>query len=178
DDLGTASDMDVATDLRTLEIAGAQTDGHPRKDHGTRLDRDDSVDDDLTVRDVDARLHDDGIADADLGGGHRQPVCEARQDRDSARLHPGLGPVAPLREERVADPHQPERLARGVDPCSELVRLGAETAGHLRIFQHRPEERWVLRSDLRPEVLRLRIGTATARHTQSLRVVAGWTRWP
>ena len=164
--------MDVATDRRALKIAGAETNRHPREDDDARLDGDDTVDHDLTVRDVDAGLHDDGISDADLGGGHCQPVREARQDRHAERLEPGLGAVEHEREERVTDPHQPERLHGRVGSRTEFVRLGAVATRDLRVFEDRPEERRMLRPDALPEIRRLRIGTATARHTESLSVVA------
>ena len=75
---------------------------------------DEAVDHDLPVREVHARVHHHRIADAHLGDHHREAVRETRQHGNAERLQPRLGPVARLREKRVAHPHQPQRLREGI----------------------------------------------------------------
>ena len=79
------------------------------------MNLDDSVDDDLAVHDVDARVHDHRIADRNLCGGHRDPVCDARQQRNAERLHARLRAVGDLREESVGLEHETDDLQHRVE---------------------------------------------------------------
>src|ERR671923_29468 len=63
DHLRSGADADVPFDRRAPDIAGAQADRDPGKDHRARVYLDQAVRHELSMDDVDARMDDDGIAD-------------------------------------------------------------------------------------------------------------------
>src|SRR5205807_401335 len=142
DDLGPRADLDPSTDRRSAEVAGAQADRDPGKDHDPAMDLDESVDHDLTVREVDAGPHENRVSDTHLGRHHRDTVREARKYREARslsahrffsrhRIHTSLAGFEHRSGQYSADAVN----STSVDRCAEHprhTRYGARYALHAR----------------------------------------------
>ncbi len=105
-------------------------------------DLDEPVGHDAAVDDVHPGLTTTGSPIETCALEHRQPVQEPRQHRHAERLQPCLGAVQHLREERVADPGQPQRSGRAASrPRAELVALAAVQRGYPGVLAHRRPRR-------------------------------------
>ena len=83
-----------------------------------------------------------GIGRSDYGGdeGYRESMRESGEHRHTQRLESGFGAVEDLCEERVADPHESQRLPRGIGATAELGALGAVRARDPRVGDYGRDE--------------------------------------
>ena len=107
--------------------------------------------DDLAVDHVDAGMDDHRVADRDLRERHREPVRDARQERDAARLQARLQPVQRLPEVGVADQREPQHLRGGVGARAEFVALAAVARRDASVGDQRLAQRRMPRPQRAPE---------------------------
>ena len=99
-----------------------------------------AIDDDLSVKKVQAGSDHYWIPDRDLRDGHGGAMEQPWQNGHAECLQTRLGAIAHLREQRVRDDEQPEDLYRFVDGRPELVTLGPVRRRHPRVGPDRLEE--------------------------------------
>ena len=140
DYLGSSADVDVGFQCRSLEFAGHEPDGDPREEHDSGPDPHESVDDDLAVWEVDARLDDDRVTDAHLSCHHRKSVEHAWQDRYPQGLESSLRPVTHLGEKGVAHPRQTQDLEHCIGTRGQFTTFTAVAHGDLRVGKDSAKE--------------------------------------
>ena len=121
----------------------------------TAPDLHEAVGHDLSVHDVNARLHNHGVTDRDLRQRHREPMRQTRQDRHTERLESGLHAVQGLGQEGVADPGEPHDLYGEIDPSAEFVALAPVAGRHARVSGERLAQVRMAGADLAPYGLAL-----------------------
>ena len=155
DHLGARPDAHVTLDHGALHVPRAQPDRDPGEEHGTRFDLHEAVGHDLSVHDVNARLHNHGVTDRDLRQRHREPMRQTGQDRHPERLESGLHAVQGLGQEGVADPGEPHDLYGEIDPSAEFVALAPVAGRHARVSGERLAQVRMAGADLTPYGLAL-----------------------
>lgn len=133
--LGPGADVHTLTDPRSGEVPRPQADGGPREDRHVAAQLRDAVDDDLAVREVQARGNDDGIADTDLREGHGADVAQTRHHRHTSAQGGNPPAVQDLSEESIGTEGESQRLgeqfrARQVGaPLSPVVQRHGNVGG-------------------------------------------------
>ena len=104
------------------------------------MDLDEPVDDDLTVTEMHAGVHDDRPADAHLRSSHREAMRDAREHGNSQGFETRLRAVKRQREERVSRPRETHGLEDGVGAPAEFRAVPVSGRRELRIGDERREE--------------------------------------
>ncbi len=122
--------MHAIPNRRALEVAAAQAHGAPGEEDDVGADFSDAVDNDLSVRDVQARLHDDRIPDAYLTENHRTKMEHSGQARYTASQCRDPGPVEDLCKEGITGPAQAHGLKCEFGPRQVRTSFATEVKGH------------------------------------------------